>query len=78
MPILFRYTRYDGEASKNLQNALTVDLGINSTYEHSHIPKIISSSIKICESCCPLLVQISSASRPEFLNCYMCRSNHLR
>jgi hypothetical protein len=49
-----RYIRYHGEASKNLQNALDVEYGTNSTYEHSQIN---SSSVKICESSRPRLAQ---------------------
>jgi len=59
-----------GEASKNLQNALDVEYGTNSTYEHSHMPKINSSSVKICESSQKVLAQFSPASRPKILNCY--------
>ena len=64
-----------GEASKNLQNALDVEYGTNSTYEHSHMPKINSSSVKICESSQKVLAQFSPASRPKILNCYPRRSN---
>jgi hypothetical protein len=59
-------SRFHGEASKNLKNALTVDFGINSTYLHTHMPKINSSSVKICESSRPLLAQFSPASRQNF------------
>ncbi len=34
-----------------------VDFGINSTYLHAHMPKINSSSVKICESSRPRLAQ---------------------
>ena len=33
--------------------------GTNSTYEHSHMPKINSSSVKICESSRPRLARVS-------------------
>ena len=36
-----------------------VDFGINSTYLHAHMPKMNSSSVKICEFSCPLLAQFS-------------------
>jgi hypothetical protein len=39
------------------QNALDVEYGTNSTYEQSHMPKINSSSVKICESSRPRLAQ---------------------
>ena len=45
-----RYIRYHGEASENLQNALDVEYGTNSTYEHAHMPKINSSPVKILPS----------------------------
>ena len=53
---------------------ITVEYGTNSTYEHSHMPKINSSYVKICESSCPRLAQVSPASRPKILNCYPRRS----
>jgi hypothetical protein len=62
------------EARKNLQNALEVEYGTNSTYEHSHMTKINSSSVKICESSRPRLARVSLASRPKILNCYPRRS----
>jgi hypothetical protein len=34
-------------ASENLQNALDVEYGTNSTYLHAHMPKINSSYVKI-------------------------------
>jgi hypothetical protein len=52
----------------------SIDFGINSTYEHSHMPKINSSSVKICESSRLLLTQFSPASHPGFINCYPHRS----
>ena len=36
---MFDYIRYHGEASKNLQNALDVEYGTNSTYLPAHMPK---------------------------------------
>ena len=39
--------RYQGDASKNLQNTLTVEYGTNSTYKCAHMPKTNSSSVKI-------------------------------
>jgi hypothetical protein len=38
------------------------------------MPKINSSSVKICESSRLLLAQFSPASRPGFINCYPHRS----
>ena len=47
---------FDGAAFKKLeglcvgiliQNALTVEYGLNSTYKRAHMPKIISSSVKV-------------------------------
>ena len=43
------------ERSPKLSEA--VDFGINSTYLHAHMPKINSSSVKICESSRPRLAQ---------------------
>ena len=60
-----RYIRYHGEASKNLQNALDVEYGTNSTYLHAHMPKINSSYVEICESSRPRLARVSPASRPR-------------
>ena len=34
------------------------------------MPKINSSSVKICESSRPRLARVSPASRPKILNCY--------
>jgi hypothetical protein len=61
-----RYIRYHGEASKNLQNALDIGYGTNSTYEHSHMPKINSSSVKICESSRPHLARVSPKNSQLF------------
>ena len=69
-----RYIRYHDEASENLQNALFVEHGTNSTYLHSHTPKINISHVKFCESSCLLLTRFLPASRPESLNCYPCCS----
>ncbi len=49
------------ERSPKLSEA--VDFGINSTYLHAHMPKINSSSVKICESSRPRLARVSPASR---------------
>ena len=38
------------------------------------MPKINSSSVKICESSQKVLAQFSPASRPKILNCYPRRS----
>jgi len=57
--------RYDGEASKNLQNALDIEYGTNSTYLHAHLPKINSSSVKNCDSSRPRLARVSPASHPR-------------
>ena len=38
-----------GEASENLKNALIVDLGTKSAYLQTHMPKTISSYVKIWE-----------------------------
>jgi hypothetical protein len=65
-----QYILYHGEASKNLQNALTVEYGTNYTYLHAHMPKMNSSSVKICESSRPLLARFLPASHPKILNCY--------
>ncbi len=54
---MYKHINLVRKASKNLQNALTVEYGTNSTYEHSHMLKIKSSSVKICESSRPLLAQ---------------------
>ena len=43
------------ERSPKLSEA--VDFGINSTYLHAHMPKINSSSVKICESSQKVLAQ---------------------
>ena len=42
-----------------------VDFGTNSTYLHANMPKINSSSVKICESSRPRLARVSPASRPR-------------
>jgi hypothetical protein len=70
--ILFRYINLQGEAIKTLKNALTVDFGINSTYEHSTVPlsKFIKALARFLPSSRPLLAHFLPASRPEFLNCY--------
>jgi len=39
------------------------------------MPKINSSSVKICESSQKVLAQFSPASRPKILNCYPRSSN---
>jgi hypothetical protein len=49
------YIHFRGEASEHLLNALTIDFCINSSYEHSHWPKINNLSVKICERSRPLL-----------------------
>jgi hypothetical protein len=56
------------ERSPKLSEA--VDFGINSTYLHAHMPKINSSSVKICESSQKVLKKFSKSSRPKILNCY--------
>ena len=61
------------ERSPKLSEA--VDFGINSTYLHAHMPKINSSSVKICESSQKVLKKFSKSSRPKILNCYPRRSN---
>jgi hypothetical protein len=45
------------ENEKISETLFTIDFGTNSTYEHSHMPKINSSSVKICESSRPRLAQ---------------------
>jgi hypothetical protein len=47
------------ENGKISETLFTVDFGTNSTYEHSHMPKINSSSVKICESSRPHLARVS-------------------
>ncbi len=49
------------------QKALTVNFGIKSTYEHSHILKIDDSYVNNCESSCCLLAAFSIRSRCECL-----------
>jgi hypothetical protein len=44
------FTQYSGISSCSLGNT-------DSTYKHSHMPKINSSSVKICESSRPRLAQ---------------------
>ena len=44
-----KISRFDGEASENLKNALTVNLGTKSTYFYAHMPKMNSSYVKIWE-----------------------------
>ena len=51
--------------AKNLQIALDVEYGTHSTYLHTHMPKMNSSYVKICESSRPLLARTLPASRPE-------------
>jgi hypothetical protein len=69
------------ENEKISKTLFTIDFGMHSTYEHSHMPKINSSSVKICESShlrlarvlpasCPRLARVLPASRPKILNCY--------
>jgi hypothetical protein len=43
------------KASGKLQNALTIEHGIISTYKHTDMLKINKSYVKICESSCCLL-----------------------
>ena len=64
-----RYIRYHGEASKNLQNALDVEYGTNSTYERAHMPKINSSPVKILQSSCNVLAEFPQLGLRIFLNC---------
>ena len=64
-----RYIRYHGEASENLQNALNVEYGTNSTYEHAHMPKIKSSSVKILQSSRKVLAEFPHLGLQFFLNC---------
>ncbi len=45
----------NGKISETL---FTVDFGINSTYLHAHMPKMNSSSVKICESSRPRLARV--------------------
>lgn len=59
---------------EDLRTLSPVDFGINSTYLHAHMPKINSSSVKICESSQKVLAQFSPTSCPEILNCYRRRS----
>ena len=61
------------ERSPKLSEA--VDFGINSTYLHAHMPKMNSSSVKICESSQKVLKKFSKSSRPKILNCYPRRNN---
>ncbi len=49
------------------QKALTIDFGIKSTYEHSHILKIYDSYVKMCESSCCFLAAFSIRSRCKCL-----------
>jgi hypothetical protein len=49
------------ERSPKLSEA--VDFGINSTYLHAHMPKIDSSSVKICESSQKVLKKFSKSSQ---------------
>jgi hypothetical protein len=49
----------NGKISETL---FTVNFGTNSTYEHSHMPKINSSSVKICESSRPRLARLKELS----------------
>ncbi len=56
------------ERSPKLSKA--VDFGINSTFLHAHMPKMNSSSVKICESSQKVLKKFSKSSRPKILNCY--------
>jgi hypothetical protein len=55
-----------GEASENLQNALDVEYGTNSTYKHAHMPKTNSSPVKILlQSSCKKFSQSSHNSVSE-------------
>ena len=53
-----------GGGDKISENLRAIDFGINSTYLHAHMPKINSSSVKICESSHKVLAQFSPSSRP--------------
>jgi hypothetical protein len=46
MFVLSWYIGYQGKASKIVLNALTIEYGIISTYEHNGMLKILSSSVK--------------------------------
>ncbi len=48
---------------KDLRNSPAVDFGIESTYLHAHMPKINSSSVKICESSQKVLKKFSKSSQ---------------
>ena len=47
------------ENGKISETLFMVDFGTNYTYEHSQMPKINSSSVKICESSRPRLAKNS-------------------
>ena len=51
------------ERSPKLSAGRAVDFGINSTYLHTHMPKINSSSVKICESSQKVLKKFSKSSQ---------------
>jgi hypothetical protein len=53
-----------GGGDKISETLRAIDFGINSTYLHAHMPKINSSSVKICESSHKVLAQFSPSSRP--------------
>jgi hypothetical protein len=49
------------------QKALTIDFGIESTYEHSHILKLDDSYVKNCKSSCCFLAAFLICSHCECL-----------
>ena len=51
------------ERSPKLSEA--VDFGTNSTYLHAHMPKINSSSVKICESSQKVLKKVLKKFSPK-------------
>jgi hypothetical protein len=53
------------ERSPKLSEA--VDFGINSTYLQAHMPKINSSSVKICENSQKVLKKFSKSSQKVFV-----------